>query len=114
MIFMYKKRILTHKEFTLKFLKYLSFLLLIILFSLTIGVVGYKFFAQLNWIDSFYNASMILTGMGPVDDMKNTNAKLFSSLYAIYSGVVFLSSLAIFVTPIVHRLMMRFHIDDES
>lgn len=106
------KRILTHKEFTLKFLKYLFFLFWVIVFSLLIGVMGYKYFANLNWIDSFYNASMILTGMGPVDEMKNTNAKVFSSFYAIYSGVVFLGSLAIFLTPIVHRIMLRFHIEE--
>lgn len=111
---MNQKRILTHKEFALKLFKYIFFLLIMIFISLFIGVLGYKYFAQLSWIDSFYNASMILTGMGPVDEMKNSNAKLFSSFYAIYSGVVFLSSLAIVVTPIVHRLMMRFHIDDKS
>jgi hypothetical protein len=111
---MNQKRILTHKEFTLKLLKYIFLLSLMIIFSLIIGVIGYKYFAHLSWIDSFYNASMILTGMGPVDEMKNTNAKLFSSIYAIYSGVVFLSSLAIVVTPIVHRLMLRFHLDDKS
>lgn len=79
---------------------------------MSIGILGYKYFAELTWIDSFYNASMILTGMGPANPMPNNSAKIFSSIYAVFSGVAFLTTIAIFVTPIVHRLMTLLHIDD--
>ncbi|CAN5553654.1 hypothetical protein BH10BAC4_BH10BAC4_03770 [soil metagenome] len=65
-------------------------------------------------MDSLLNASMILTGMGPVDEMKSGSAKLFASLYAIFSGVVFLSTVAVFLTPIVHRFLHKHHLDEES
>ena len=109
---MNKKKLISHRDFTLKLLKYFYFLVLIILVSLSIGVIGYKYFANLTWIDSFYNASMILTGMGPANPMPNNAAKIFSSIYAVFSGVAFLTTIAIFVTPIVHRLMIILHLDD--
>jgi hypothetical protein len=85
----------------------------IITVGLMIGVLGYHFTAQLSWMDAFLNASMILTGMGSVDRMPNDLAKVFSSLYAIFGGVVFLSSIALILTPLIHRVFHRFEIEDK-
>jgi hypothetical protein len=79
--------------------------------SLAIGVVGYHVTAHLSWIDALLNASMILTGMGPVDPLPSTTAKLFASAYAIFSGVAFLSIVAVLMAPIVRRFLHRFHLD---
>ncbi len=93
-----------------------SFLLsfLFILFSLSLGVFGYYAIAGLGWIDSLLNASMILTGMGPVNQMPNNASKIFASAYSIYSGVAFLSSIAVFLSPALHRLMHRLHMGKEN
>jgi hypothetical protein len=86
----------------------------VIAIALGIGVLGYHHFAGLPWIDSLLNASMILTGMGPIDPMRSDAAKLFASLYALFSGVVFLTAVALLLSPIFHRLLHHFHLDDES
>jgi hypothetical protein len=78
---------------------------ILIVFSVLGGTLGYHYFAQLTWLDSFHMSCMILTGMGPVIEMKSTAAKIFSSLFALYSGVAFLSITAVFFAPIVHRLL---------
>lgn len=83
----------------------------LIILSLCIGVLGYHYLADLGLLDSFYMASMILTGMGPVAEMKTEGAKLFSSFYAIYSGVAFLSITAVFFAPIIHRLLHILHVE---
>ncbi|MES2760949.1 MAG: hypothetical protein V4677_02035 [Bacteroidota bacterium] len=85
-----------------------------IVFSLAIGVVGYHYFFHISWVDSILNASMILTGMGPVDKAETDSAKLFSSFYAIYSGVAFLTSVAIIFSPVVHRFLHKFKIEVEE
>jgi hypothetical protein len=82
--------------------------------SLAAGVLGYHVVAGLSWIDSLLNASMILTGMGPVDPMKDTASKLFASAYALFSGVVFLSAVAIVLSPVLHRVVHAFHIDEDK
>jgi hypothetical protein len=87
---------------------------LFILFSLAIGVVGYHYYFHISWVDSILNASMILTGMGPVDKAETDAAKLFSSIYAIYSGVAFLTSVAIIFSPVVHRFLHKFKIEVEE
>ena len=86
--------------------------------SLLIGTVGYWYFGQENAdpnkpqpIDAFLCASMILTGMGPIGTMESFGGKFFSALYAIYSGVAFLSCVAIFFSPILHRFLHLMHID---
>lgn len=86
----------------------------IISVSLGIGVVGYHYFFNISWLDSLVNASMILTGMGPVDKAETDGAKIFSSIYAIYSGVAFLTSVAVIFSPVVHRFLHQFHIDLED
>jgi hypothetical protein len=79
--------------------------------ALSIGVLGYHGFARLAWIDALLNASMILTGMGPVDTLKSDGAKLFASAYALFSGVIFLSAMAVILAPIFHRFIHTFHLD---
>lgn len=83
--------------------------------SLIIGVVGYHQLAHLGWVDSILNASMILGGMGPVDELHSRAAKLFASAYALFSGVALLTSVGVLFAPIVHRFMHHFHMTtDES
>ncbi len=79
--------------------------------SLAIGVVGYHATADLGWIDATLNASMILTGMGPVAPLPNDGAKLFATGYALFSGLVYVSSAAILLAPVAHRFMHRMHIE---
>lgn len=82
--------------------------------ALAIGVLGYHSYAGLSWLDSILNASMILTGMGPVAIMSTTAAKLFASAYALFSGVVFLSAVALVLSPIFHRILHKFHLDESD
>jgi hypothetical protein len=88
--------------------------LVIVAFSLFLGGVGYHFFGELNWIDAVLNASMILTGMGPVDPMRTTAGKLFATFYALYSGIAFLTMMAVLLAPIVHRFMHMFHVEQDD
>ncbi|MBK6947103.1 MAG: hypothetical protein IPH16_02605 [Haliscomenobacter sp.] len=86
----------------------------LVAFSLALGMVGYHFFAGLSWLDSFYNACMILTGMGPVSVLTTSGAKLFSSFYALYSGIAFLSITAIIVAPLAHRVLHILHLEKDE
>lgn len=81
----------------------------IVVSGLGLGVSGYHFLAGLGWIDSLLNASMILGGMGPVDPLKNNAAKIFASLYALFSGLAFISIMSVLVAPFAHRMLHRFH-----
>ena len=81
-------------------------------FALLTGVVGYHWLAELGWVDSLLNASMILGGMGPVNTLNNTHAKVFASCYALFSGLVFIAVMGIILTPVAHRMLHKFHIDD--
>jgi len=88
--------------------------LIIVGFSLFIGSTGYAYFGGLDWVDALLNAAMILTGMGPVDRMVTTSGKLFATFYALYSGIAFLSMMAILIAPILHRFLHRFHLEDDA
>jgi hypothetical protein len=92
----------------------LGLALAIIAGALSIGVVVYHFIAGLPWVDALLNASMILTGMGPVDVLTSNAAKIFASLYALFSGVVFISLMGLLLSPIAHRVLHKFHLSDED
>jgi hypothetical protein len=82
--------------------------------SLAVGVIGYHVSEGLSWIDSLLNASMLLGGMGPVNELHTTSGKLFASFYAIYCGVIFLVVAGILLAPIIHRFIHHFHLEAES
>lgn len=108
------KKLPHRTRFIKKLITSTVFGLIVIIVSLLIGVIGYHYFFNIGWLDSLVNASMILTGMGPVDKAVTDGAKLFSSFYAIYSGVAFLTSVAVIFSPVVHRFLHRFHLDMEE
>lgn len=85
--------------------------IIILVFSLGIGIAGYCYFFNLKFVDGLINASMILTGMGPIDKAETDGAKIFASIYALYSGMAFLTSVAVLFSPIFHRFLHRFHLD---
>ncbi len=80
--------------------------------AVTLGTAGYRGFAGLPWLDAFLNASMILSGMGPVDRLANPGAKLFAALYALFSGLMFVAVMGITLGPWVHRLFHWIHLED--
>lgn len=83
--------------------------------SLLVGMVGYRHFEQMAWIDAFANAAMILSGMGPLTELHSYGGKLFAGFYALYSGLALILATGLIFGPVVHRLLHRFHIDaDES
>jgi len=103
--------LLPPREFAVRLARNAAVSTALIAVSLAIGVVGYHLTAGLGWIDSLLNASMILTGMGPVDQLSTDGAKIFASLYALFSGVAFLTILAVLMAPLVHRFLHRFHLE---
>ena len=79
--------------------------------SLTVGILGYHFIAGQSWSDSFLNAAMILSGMGPVGELNSTAAKIFAGTYALYSGLALILIAGIILSPIVHRFLHKFHLE---
>ncbi len=86
---------------------------LILLGSLGIGVAGYHWLEGLSWLDAFLNAAMLLGGMGPVNALQTSGGKLFAGLYALYAGIVFLAVAGLLFAPLIHRLLHRFHLEDD-
>ena len=93
---------------------YIGIVILLILVVLFIGIVGCYPLASLHWVDSLLNASMILGGMGPVNPLTNTGAKVFASVYALFSGLIFIAIMGILFAPIMHRTLHAFHMEDED
>lgn len=83
----------------------------VVLFALIIGMIGYHFLEGMKWIDAFTNASMILSGMGPMGELKTSGGKIFAGCYALFSGVTFLSSVGLIFAPIFHRFLHKFHFE---
>ena len=77
-------------------------------------MIGYHYSEALPWIDSFANAAMILSGMGPLDPLRTTAGKLFGGFYALFSGLAFITVSGILTAPIVHRLFHKFHLEQEG
>src|SRR5438876_7412397 len=82
--------------------------------ALTIGISGYHWIAGFGWIDSLLEASMILGGMGPVNQLSNPGAKVFASAYALFSGLMFIGIIGVALSPIVHRMLHKFHLDEKG
>src|SRR3954471_15314097 len=104
--------LLPRAEFLARLGRSFGVTVLIVGFSLLLGGAGYHYLGELPWIDAVLNASMILTGMGPVDPLRTTAGKLFATFYALYSGIAFLTMMAVVLAPVLHRLMHKFHLEE--
>ena len=102
------------RQFVYRFLRHALLALAVIAVALGIGMAGYHRFEGLSWLDSFLNASMILTGMGPVDYLNTNAGKLFSAFYALFSGISFLTFVAVLFAPVYHRFLHKLHMDIDN
>ena len=105
------QKLLPRREFYIRLILFGLLSVGIILFSLVIGMLGYMSLEGMNVVDAFLNAAMLMGGMGPVTVLNTGNGKIFAGLYAIYCGFVLIFSVAIFMTPIFHRLLHHFHLE---
>jgi hypothetical protein len=95
-------------------LKSIGIACFVLFLCLLLGVLGYHHFGHISWIDAIHNASMILSGMGPVVTIESTAGKLFSSFYALFSGVVFITNIGLILAPAAHRLFHTLHLEDDK
>ena len=102
------------KTFYQRVVKNILLASVIMLVCLGIGIVGYHYTADIPWLDALHNASMILSGMGPVVEIKTVTGKWFSSFYALFSGVVFITNIGVILAPAMHRMFHRLHIEDSN
>jgi hypothetical protein len=103
--------LLSRAKFTRRVVRHFLLAVFLIGVALGIGMVGYHSIGGLSWIDSLLNASMILGGMGPVDPLHSSAAKIFASFYALFSGLAFVGIASLMIAPFAHRLLHRFHIE---
>ena len=80
--------------------------------SLAVGMCGYHGFEHMSWIDAFVNASMILSGMGPLGELHTEAGKLFAGSYALYSGLFLVIAAGLLLAPLLHRFLHNMHLDD--
>jgi hypothetical protein len=99
------------REFAWRLARYAGAAVAMLVVSLALGIAGYMVFEHLSLIDAFLNAAMLLGGMGPVNAPQSFAGKLFAGMYALYAGLVFVATTAILFTPLLHRLLHRFHLE---
>ena len=106
--------LLPHRRYVARLARHLGVASAIIAGSLGIGMLGYRGLEGFSWVDSLLNASMILGGMGPVNELRTAGGKVFASFYSLFAGIVFLVAAAVLIAPAVHRLMHRLHMEDAA
>ena len=103
---------------TFKIMKHLVrnafFGFLFIFLALYIGMLGYHVFENLSWIDAFANASMILSGMGPLAPLNTSAGKIFAGCYALFSGLAFIVAIAVIFSPIIHLFFKKIHVESQN
>lgn len=100
---------ISNAAFMQRMLVWLVVTIVLMLVSLGVGVLGYRYFEQMAWVDALLNASMILGGMGEIDMLKTHGGKLFAACYALYSGIFLIVCGGLLLSPMFHRILHRFH-----
>ena len=103
--------ILPMRDFLLHVFRNLLIGLTMITCGLAIGMWGYHYFEHMSWIDSFVNAAMILSGMGPFGPMTTYGGKLFAGFYALFSGLTFIVIIGVIFSPVFKRFLHKIHLD---
>ena len=103
--------LITPRRFVFRLLKAIGLWLVLAVVGLVIGMAGYAGFEGMSLADAYVNAAMILSGMGPVGELKTTAGKIFAGSYAIFSGLVIVIATGFVLAPIFHRVLHRFHVE---
>ena len=98
--------------FLSRFRRAAAYALGLVAITLVFGMAGYRMLEHMSWLDAFHQSALLLSGMGPVVEIKSTAGKLFDGVYALFCGVILLASTGLMFTPVIHRLLHRFHIED--
>jgi hypothetical protein len=106
--------VINKRHFYRRLTRSFGFGLGLIVFSLSMGMIGYGTFEHMSVIDAFLNASMIMAGMGPVATLQTSAGKVFAGIYALYCGLALITAAAVILSPIVHRFFHKFHVEDEK
>jgi hypothetical protein len=107
----HRQPLLSRRAFLRRMSRYGAAALLLVGVSWIIGILGYRSFEDMSWIDAILNSAMILGGMGPINPLHTDAGKLFASFYALFSGIIFLVSVAVLMAPLLHRLLHKLHME---
>lgn len=108
-----KDPLLPRSKFLWRLFRHAMLSLTFIVVSLAIGIIGYRHYEGMPWIDAYVNAAMILGGMGPVEELHTAGGKLFAGFYALYSGLIAIIAVGILAAPILHRFLHHFHMESD-
>ena len=100
--------------FYTRFRRGATYALALVCSTLAVGMIGYRAFEHMSWLDAFHQSALLLSGMGPVVDIKSIGGKIFDSVYALFCGVILLASTGLMFAPVIHRILHRFHIEDAA
>lgn len=106
-----KHPLASRRIFVNRILKNFIITMAILIVCLMIGVLGYHYTAHIPWLDALHNASMILSGMGPVVTIDTVSGKWFSSFYALFSGIAFVTNMGVLLAPVMHRFFHKLHLE---
>ena len=109
-----KQQLAPMSVFYQRVIKHIVIALLVMIYFLCIGIIGYHYSSNIPWLDALHNASMILKWYGPVVEIKTVAGKWFSSIYALFSGVVFITNIGIILAPALHRMFHRLHLGEDD
>lgn len=104
----------TIKKFSARIVYSLGAGLSLIILAELVGMLGYHWLEGMTWVDAFVNASMILSGMGPMSALHTTAGKIFAGLYALFSGLIFIAIIGIIFAPMIHRFFHQMHVDSKK
>lgn len=104
--------IASSRRFYIRLIRGVAIGLIYIAIAQYAGMLGYHYFENMSWVDSFVNAAMILSGMGPVSTLHTNAGKVFAGFYALFSGLLFILVIGIIFAPVVHRFFHKMHMEE--
>jgi hypothetical protein len=106
-----RQPVVSRRKFIGRMLIAIGLWIVLTLLGLAIGIAGYAGFEGMSFVDAYVNAAMILSGMGPLGELKTTAGKIFAGSYAILSGLIIVIATGFVLAPIFHRILHRFHVE---
>ena len=109
-----REELISRSRFIRRMLRAIGVWCVLALCGLLIGMGGYTYFESMSFADAYVNAAMILSGMGPLGELKTTAGKIFAGSYAIFSGLIIVIATSFVLAPIFHRVLHHFHMETEK
>ena len=109
----FTKELMRMEHFVLRVLRFYFLALLVFFIGLLPGIIGFYFIEGHSIMESMLNALSMLSVQAIEPAPITQTGRFFIAIYGLFLQSVFIISIGLIVTPFIHRILHKWHLEED-